>query len=53
VGNQQPGSVAEQAIRDLLMLPEELEPAQVISLFDLGGPSFAAADHDDHIHIGF
>jgi hypothetical protein len=28
-------------------------PAELISLLDLGGPSFAMADHNDHIHVGY
>jgi hypothetical protein len=52
-GNQEVGSVTERAVRDLLLLPAELQPRQVISLIGMGGPSFALADHDDHIHIGF
>ena len=53
LGNQEPGGITEQALHDILLLPEELQPTELISLFDLGGPSFAAADHDDHIHAGF
>ena len=53
VGHQEAGSVTERAVRDLLLLPAELQPRQVISLIAMGGPSFALADHDDHIHIGF
>jgi hypothetical protein len=53
LGNQEPGGITERALRDILLLPEELQPEQLISLFDLGGPSFAAADHNDHIHAGF
>jgi len=53
VGHQEAGSVTERAVRDLLLLPAELQPRQVISLIGMGGPSFALADHDDHIHIGF
>jgi hypothetical protein len=53
VGHQKAGSVTERAVRDLLLLPAELQPRQVISLIGMGGPSFALADHDDHIHIGF
>ena len=30
-----------------------MQPYQIISLMDLGGPSFALADHYDHIHVGF
>ncbi len=53
VGNQRPGGVVERAIREILLLPPELQPRQVISLFALGGPSFALPDHDDHIHVGY
>ena len=53
LGHQQPGSVTEQAIRQILLLPAEMVPRQVISLIGLGGPSFPLADHNDHIHIGY
>ena len=52
-GHQQPGGVTERAVRDVLLLPPEVMPKQVISLLRLGGPSFALADHYNHIHIGF
>ena len=52
-GNQQPGSITEQAVRDILLLPAELRPLQVISLLGLGGPSFPMANHYDHIHVGY
>jgi hypothetical protein len=52
-GHQEPGGVTEQAVEDLLLLPQEVEPKQVISLLGLGGPSFALADHYDHIHVGY
>ncbi|HSC92620.1 MAG TPA: hypothetical protein VLB86_13285 [Gaiellaceae bacterium] len=52
-GHQQPGSVTERAVRDVLLLPAEMRPRQVISLLGLGGPSFPLANHDDHIHVGF
>ncbi|HXV03482.1 MAG TPA: hypothetical protein VFP24_07910 [Gaiellaceae bacterium] len=52
-GHQQPGSVTEQAVRNMLLLPAEVRPVQVISLLGLGGPSFPLANHDDHIHAGF
>jgi hypothetical protein len=52
-GNQQPGSVTEKAVRDILLLPAEVLPQQVISLLGLGGPSFPLADHGDHIHVGY
>lgn len=52
-GHQQPGSVTEKAVRDILLLPAEVLPRQVISLLGLGGPSFPLADHADHIHVGY
>jgi hypothetical protein len=52
-GHQQPGGITERAVRDVLLLPPEVMPKQVISLLGLGGPSFALANHYDHIHIGF
>jgi hypothetical protein len=53
MGHQQPGSVTEDAVRNMLLLPAEVRPVQVISLIGLGGPSFPLANHDDHIHAGF
>ena len=53
LGNQAPGGVTERAVRDVLLLPAELRPQQVISLLGLGGPSFPLADHGDHIHVGY
>jgi hypothetical protein len=52
-GHQEPGGVTERAVRDLLFLPAEVMPRQIISLLGLGGPSFPLADHYNHIHIGF
>jgi len=52
-GNQQRGSVTEDAVRNILLLPAEMQPRQVISLIGMGGPSFPLANHDDHIHVGF
>jgi hypothetical protein len=52
-GHQGLGSVTERAVESILLLPVELQPQQVISLLGLGGPSFALADHYDHIHVGF
>jgi hypothetical protein len=40
-------------VREVLLLPAELQAKQVISLLGLGGPSFPLANHDDHIHIGY
>jgi hypothetical protein len=53
MGHQLPGSVTEEAVRNILLLPAEIRPRQVISLLGLGGPSFPMANHDDHIHAGF
>ena len=53
LGHQEPGGLTEQAVRDILLLPNEVMPRQVISLLGLGGPSFPLADHYNHIHIGF
>jgi hypothetical protein len=52
-GHQQRGSITEHAVKALLLLPAEVQPAQIISLIGLGGPSFALADHYNHIHVGF
>ncbi|MGH3103394.1 MAG: hypothetical protein ACRDN6_04780, partial [Gaiellaceae bacterium] len=52
-GHQEPGSVTEHAVRDILLLPAEMRPRQVISLLGMGGPSFPLANHDDHIHVGY
>ena len=53
LGHQDPGGVTERALRGILLLPKEMWPSELISLFDMGGPSFAMADHADHIHAGF
>ena len=53
LGHQQVGSITERAVRNILLLPVELRPKQVISLLGLGGPSFPLANHYDHIHVGY
>jgi hypothetical protein len=53
LGNQEPGGLTDRALWKLLLLPAELEPKELISLFALGGPSFALADHADHVHAGY
>ena len=53
MGNSQPGGMTEEGVRNILMLPSELQPRQVISLLGMGGPSFPMGNHDDHIHVGF
>ena len=53
LGNQGKGSITEAVVLDLLKLQGSLQPAQIITLMDLGGPTFAMGDHADHIHLGF
>jgi hypothetical protein len=53
LGNQGPGTITEAVIKDLLKLQGTMRPAQIISLMDLGPPTFILADHDDHIHVGY
>jgi hypothetical protein len=53
LGHQQQNSVTEKAVRNILLLPAEMQARQVISLIGMGGPSFPLANHDDHIHVGF
>jgi Transglycosylase SLT domain/Peptidase family M23 len=53
LGHQEPGGITEQAVRRLMQLQGTMAPHQVISLFEIGGPTLAMADHNDHIHVGF
>jgi hypothetical protein len=53
LGNSRPGGVTEQGVRNILLLPTELRPQQLISLLGLGGPSFPMSNHHDHIHVGY
>ncbi len=53
MGNSAPGGMTEEGVRNILLLPSELQPRQVISLLGMGGPSFPMGNHDDHIHVGF
>ncbi len=54
IGNQGPGTLAGNLIRELLLLQGTMHPHQVISLEDLPGPtSIAMADHHDHVHVGY
>jgi hypothetical protein len=36
-----------------MQLQGTMAPAQIISLLEIGGSTFAMADHNDHIHLGF
>ena len=53
LGNQGPGSVTDRAVRALMRLQGAMAPAQIISLLDYGGATFAMGDHHDHIHVGY
>ncbi len=53
LGHQGSGSITEAVISQLLRLQGTMAPAQVISLMNMGGPSFALSDHHDHIHVGY
>ena len=53
LGNQGRGSITEAVVETLLRLQGTMQPHQLISLMDLGGPSFSMADHADHIHVGY
>jgi murein DD-endopeptidase MepM/ murein hydrolase activator NlpD len=53
LGHQGPGSITEELLRSALRLQGTLMPDELISLQEFGGPSFAMADHADHVHIGY
>jgi Transglycosylase SLT domain len=53
LGHQELGGITEQTVRRLMLLQGTMAPAQIISLFEIGGATFAMSDHADHIHVGF
>jgi len=53
LGHQGRGSITEDTIRKLLTLQGPMQPHQIISLMDMGGPTMVLPDHADHIHVGF
>jgi hypothetical protein len=53
LGNQGKGTITETTIAKLLTLQGAMQPHQIISLMDMGGPTMVLADHNDHIHVGF
>jgi hypothetical protein len=53
LGNQGPGSITNTVVKEVLRLQGTMRPDELISLEELGGPSFAMGDHADHIHVGF
>jgi hypothetical protein len=52
-GHQGKGTITEAVIKDLLLLQGSMRPAQIISLMDLGPPTFILPDHWNHIHVGY
>jgi hypothetical protein len=52
-GHQGPGTITEAVIKDLLLLQGAMRPAQIISLMDIGPPTFILPDHYNHIHVGY
>jgi Transglycosylase SLT domain/Peptidase family M23 len=53
LGHQGPGSITDTVLGEVLRLQGTMAPEELISLEELGGPSFALPDHADHIHIGW
>ena len=53
LGNQGSGSITAILIRQVLELQGAMTPDQVISLMEMGGPTFAMGDHADHVHVGY
>ena len=53
LGNQGPGTLTDAVLKAALRLQGTMIPEELISLEELGGPSFAMGDHADHIHIGW
>ncbi len=53
LGNQGPGTLTDALLKEVLRFQGTMVPEELISLEELGGPSFALADHADHVHIGW
>jgi hypothetical protein len=53
LGHQGRGSITEQTVRKLMTLQGPAQPTQIISLMEMGGPTYAMGDHADHIHVGW
>jgi hypothetical protein len=53
LGHQGRSSITETTIRKLLTLQGPAQPTQIISLMEMGGPTYAMGDHADHIHVGW
>jgi hypothetical protein len=53
LGHQGPGTLTDELLKAVLRLQGTMTPEELISLEDLGGPSFPLPDHADHVHIGW
>ena len=53
LGHQDPGDVADQTVRRLMLLQGTMQPHQIISLLDYGANTMALPDHANHVHVGF
>jgi len=53
LGHQGPGTLTDELLKAVLRLQGTMRPEELISLEDLGGPSFPLPDHADHVHIGW
>jgi hypothetical protein len=53
LGHQGKGSITAALIEQLLQLQGTMRPHQIISLMDMGPPTFVLADHADHVHVGY
>jgi len=53
LGHQGKGEITETTVRKLMTLQGAMQPAQIISLLEIGGNTIAMGDHADHIHVGW
>jgi hypothetical protein len=53
LGHQGRGEITDVTVRKLMTLQGAMQPAQIISLLELGGNTVAMGDHADHIHVGW
>lgn len=53
LGHQDPGGVADQTVRRLMLLQGTMKPHQIISLLDYGANTMSLPDHANHVHVGF
>jgi hypothetical protein len=53
LGHQDPGDVADQTVKRLMLLQGTMRPHQIISLLDYGANTLALPDHANHVHVGF